>query len=165
MTNVVPGVPGPRVASKNHADQTYCHGDRVANFELRFVPAAHNRSMRYLLHTSNCGATVLSRLGERKGRPVPAARTIPSTPQTGDASQPEQPERNRHTSDNAVGAPPVPLALVLGHSSLCPEDNAHLPNSQTPVGIGENKVCPMVCPPPGDSMRCPGVTVSGKSET
>jgi hypothetical protein len=42
-------VAGPRVAGKNHADQTFVYRDRVTNFKLRFIPAARDRSMWRLL--------------------------------------------------------------------------------------------------------------------
>ena len=56
MMNVVPRVAGPRVASKTHADETFFCRVRVADFGLRFVPAARDRSMWSLFHFSHCDA-------------------------------------------------------------------------------------------------------------
>jgi hypothetical protein len=64
IMNIVPRVAGSRVAGKNHADQTFFHRDRITDFELRFVPAARDRSMWCWLHLSNFDAPVLSRPGE-----------------------------------------------------------------------------------------------------
>ena len=62
---VVARVTGTRVAGKNHADETFFYRDRIADFQLRFIPAARDPSMWCVLHPSNCGATVLSRLVEK----------------------------------------------------------------------------------------------------
>ena len=75
--NVFPRVIGPRVAGKNHADKTLFQRDPVTNFELRFVPAACDRSMWGLLHLSHCDARVETRSVDRK---VSSRMTL-STPQ------------------------------------------------------------------------------------
>jgi hypothetical protein len=51
--NIVPGITGPRVAGKNHADQTFIYRDRSSDFEPRFFKAARDRSMWCWLHLSN----------------------------------------------------------------------------------------------------------------
>jgi len=55
---------GPRVAGKSRRQDLL--PDRLTDFELGFVPAACDRSMRYLLHPSNCGAPAPPRGVERK---------------------------------------------------------------------------------------------------
>jgi len=86
--NIVPRVAGPRVAGKDHADQTFFKRDLGSDFELRFVPAARDRSMWCLLHLSNCGAPIRTRPCAGKEGSVPAARMMLSPPQTADASAP-----------------------------------------------------------------------------
>jgi hypothetical protein len=51
---------------QDHPDKIFFKRDRGSDFELRFVPAARDSSMWWLLHFSNCGATVLTRPMERK---------------------------------------------------------------------------------------------------
>src|SRR5262249_8966071 len=80
------------VASKDHADQTLFYRHRVTDFELRFVPAA--RDPPIVPHRSWPAPG-----SGKEGRSSRQDNTIGAR-KTGDASQPEQPERNRNTLDS-----------------------------------------------------------------